>query len=173
VEIPLGARVSEVVGGIAGGCNAGEIRAVHIGGLGGVTLRPDQLETVIDFAAIREHGGNLSSGGMVVLGEGDCPVALARFLVAVCAEESCGTCPPCRIGTQVVLGLLDRVEAGTADAGDLERLERLAGHIRTTSLCEHGRNAARTVLASLGNFRAAYEAHLLNGGCPDRLNPAE
>lgn len=172
-EIPLAARVSEVIDGIAGGCNAGEIRAVHVGGLGGVTLRPNQLETVLDFAAIREFGGHLSSGGMVVLGQDDCPVALARFLVGVCAEQSCGTCSPCRIGTQVMSGLLDRVEEGAADAADVDRLERLAGHIRKTALCEHGRNAARTVLASLGNFRETYEAHLLNGGCPYRSHSAE
>lgn len=173
VEIPLGVRVSEVVGGIAGGCSDGEIRAVHIGGLGGVTLRPDQLETRIDFGAIREYGGNLSSGGLVVLGESDCPVALAKFLVGVCAEESCGTCPPCRIGTEVVLSLLERVETGAADGEDLERLERLVRHIQRTSLCEHGRHAARTVLANLGNFRETYEAHLSEGGCPFRRNPSE
>lgn len=172
-EVPLGAKVSDVVVGIAGDCNEGEIQAVHVGGLGGVTLRPDQLETLIDFAAIREFGGHLSSGGMVVLGEDDCPVAMVRFLVAKCAEESCGTCPPCRIGTQVMLRLLDLVENGGADTADLDRLERLARHIRKTSLCEHGRNAARTVLASLGNFREAYIAHLSDGGCPNGMNPVE
>jgi len=172
-EIPLGATVSDVVGGIAGGCSKGEIRAVHVGGLGGVTLRADQLETVIDFATIREFGGLLSSGGLLVLGGDDCPVALMKYFVAVCAEESCGTCPPCRIGTQVVLGLLDRIENGEADAADLDRLERMARHIRRTSLCEHGRSAARSVLASLASFREVYEAHLSAVGCPHRENPAE
>jgi NADH-quinone oxidoreductase subunit F len=168
-EISIRTTVSRVLDEIAGGCSVQAIRAVHVGGLGGVTLRPDQLETVVDFGAIREHGGQLGSGGLLVLGEGDCPVALAKYFVEVCARESCGTCPPCRIGTEVVLGLLERVELGEAGPLDLKQIERLARHIRKTSLCEHGRNAARTMLASLANFRDTYEEHLSRGGCPARV----
>jgi len=166
VEVALGTSVARIIEEAAGGCVTGEPTAVHMGGLGGVTLRPDQLDTPLDFAAVRSLGGQLGSSGLVVLGAGDCPLALVRALVADGAAASCGTCPPCRIGLDVVIRLLDRIEGGVAEASDRDRLERLCDHIRRSALCEHGRNAARSVLASLRSFADLYEDHLSARGCP-------
>jgi NADH-quinone oxidoreductase subunit F len=164
-EVGLGVTVGELVTGIGGGAIDDEISAVHVGGPGGTTLGPQQLGAPLDSRAPSGQGANLGSASVVVLGRGDCPVAVARYLVATCAEQSCGACPPCRIGTKVVLNLLDRVESGAAEPLDLDRLERLGRHIGRTALCEIGRNASRTLLASLGNLRQRYEAHLGGVGC--------
>lgn len=164
-EVPLGTTVGQIVRDVAGVSGDVVLQAVHLGGPGGATLGLDQLETPVDFSSLRSQGVNLGSGGMVVLGSQDCPVALARFLVATSARESCGTCPPCRIGTTVLLKLLDRVDSGAGEEADLDRLERLAEHIRRTSLCEVGRGVAASVLASLENFRTIYESHISEQHC--------
>jgi len=166
VEVPLGTSIREIVQEIAGGGSDGEILAVHLGGPGGATLGRDQFDTAIDFSSLRDQGAHLGSGGLVVLGERNCPVALARFFVAFCAEESCGSCPPCRIGTKVLLNLLDLIGSGAAEEDDLHRMERLCHHIRTTSMCELGRNASNSVITGLRNFRDTYESHLSGRGCP-------
>jgi NADH:ubiquinone oxidoreductase subunit F (NADH-binding)/(2Fe-2S) ferredoxin len=165
-EVPLGTSLAEIVVELAGGSDGDDVLGVHLGGPGGVSLSRSQLDTTIDFGSLRTHEANLGSGSLVVLGAGNCPVALARFLVAFCAEESCGTCPPCRIGTRAVLNLLDRISSGEAEASDLHRLDRLCRHLRQTSLCELGRNAAGSVISGLQNFRASYESHLSGRGCP-------
>lgn len=170
VEVALGTSIREVVDEIAGGGRDGEIRTVHLGGYGGATLGRDEFDTTFDFGALRDQGAHLGSGGLVALGEKSCPIALARFFVATCAEESCGTCPPCRIGTSVVLNLLDRIASGDAEPSDLERLEGLCRHISRTSMCELGRNATRSVVSGLSNHREVYEAHL-SGGCPGGVCP--
>jgi NADH:ubiquinone oxidoreductase subunit F (NADH-binding)/(2Fe-2S) ferredoxin len=165
-EVPLGTSLAEIVGGLAGGDINDGVLGVHLGGPGGVSLSPSQFDATVDFGSLRSHEANLGSGSIVVLGHNSCPVALARFLVSFCAEESCGTCPPCRIGTSAVLNLLDRISSGEAEASDLDQLERLCLHIRLTSLCELGRNAAGSVIAGLRNFRENYESHLSGRGCP-------
>jgi NADH:ubiquinone oxidoreductase subunit F (NADH-binding) len=165
-EVPLGTTIDEIVDEIAGGCNDGEIVAVHVGGLGGATLGPDQLGTAVDFGSLSETGAHLGSGEIVVLGRGSCPVALARTLIAFAAAESCGTCPPCRIGTGVLLELLDLIGSGSAGGEDLDRLERLCRHVRRTSMCELGRRAPSSVITGLSNIRNVYEAHLSGRGCP-------
>lgn len=159
-EVSLGTPIWEILSEIAGIVDPGEVQAVHLGGPGGSTLGSEQLETTLDISSLRNLGVNLGAGGMVILGPQDCPVALVRNLVARGSRESCGTCPPCRIGTQVMLKLLDRIESGGGDATDLDRLERLAEHIRRTSLCEVGRGVSVSVLAGLGNFRATFESRL-------------
>ncbi|MCU0302938.1 MAG: hypothetical protein MUC56_02620 [Thermoanaerobaculales bacterium] len=168
-EVGPDVTVNELVAGIGGGAVDGEITAVHVGGPGGATLGPEQLDAPLDSRTPSEHGAILGSASLVVLGRRDCPVAVARFLVGTCADQSCGACPPCRIGTKVVLSLLDRVETGAADPADLERLERLGRHIGRTAMCEIGRNASRTLIASLGNLRGCYEAHLGGVGCRSEL----
>jgi NADH-quinone oxidoreductase subunit F len=165
-EVPLGTSLARIVEDVAGGAADDGVLGVHFGGPGGVTLPRSQLNTTVDFGSLRSHDAHLGSGSLVVFGSNSCPVALARYYVAFCAQESCGTCPPCRIGTRVVLNLLDRLSSGQAEASDLDRLERLCRHIRTTSLCELGRNACGSVLTGLCNFRENYEAHLSGGGCP-------
>jgi NADH:ubiquinone oxidoreductase subunit F (NADH-binding)/(2Fe-2S) ferredoxin len=165
-EVPIGTSLARIVEEIAGAGADDGVLGAHLGGPGGVTLSRSQFDTTVDFGSLRNHEANLGSGSVVVLGPGSCPVALARFFVGFCAEESCGTCPPCRIGTRVVLNLLDRIGSGAAEASDLKRLERLCRHIRQTSLCELGRNATGSVITGLGNFRREYEAHLSGRGCP-------
>jgi NADH:ubiquinone oxidoreductase subunit F (NADH-binding) len=164
-EVRLGTDLAEIVGGLAGG-DIDSLLGVHLGGPGGVSLTRSQLDTKVDFGSLRMHEANLGSGSIVVLGAEDCPVALARFFVAFCAEESCGTCPSCRIGTAAVLNLLDRISSGEAEASDLDQLDHLCRHIHRTSLCELGRNTAGSVIAGLRNFRSSFESHLSDQGCP-------
>jgi len=165
-EVSLGTPVSEVIEDIAGGSTNGDVLAAHLGGIGGATLGPDRFDTTIDFGSLRSFGADLGSGSVLVLGAGDCPVALVRSLVAFCAEESCGTCPPCRIGSRAILNLLDRVGSGQAEAAQLDQLERLCRHVRRTSMCELGRRTSISVLTGLQNFRESFERHLSGRGCP-------
>jgi NADH:ubiquinone oxidoreductase subunit F (NADH-binding) len=166
-EVQLGTTVATIIREIGGGGRDGrEIRAVHVGGSGGVTLGPNSFDTPLDYTSIRELGASLGSGGLVALDETACVVAFARRLIEYCAEESCGTCPPCRIGSRVLLNLLDRILSGNGDASDLNALEGLCHHIRRTSLCELGRNAPVAVISGLRDFRDEYEAHIDGRGCP-------
>jgi len=165
-EVPLGTSLAEIVDELAGGDIKDGVLGVHLGGPGGLSLSASQLDATVDFGSLRSHEANLGSGSILVLGHNSCPVALARYLVSFCAEESCGTCPPCRIGTIAVLNFLDRISSGEAQSSDLHQLERLCLHIRMTSLCELGRNAAGSVITGLRNFRENYESHLSGRGCP-------
>lgn len=165
-EVPLGTTVAELVDAFLDGEVVRRIRAVHVGGPGGASFGPDRFDTALDYGAMRGLGANLGTAGVVVLDESVCPVAHTRSLVAASAAESCGSCPPCRIGTRVVLDLLDGVEAGRAAVSDLDRLDRLCRHIAETSLCELGRNATVPVLTGLRFLRREYERHGVDGGCP-------
>jgi NAD-dependent dihydropyrimidine dehydrogenase PreA subunit len=103
---------------------------------------------------------------MVVVDDRTCSVRLARFMLAFCVEESCGKCPPCRIGTSVLLELLTRVSEGTATSGDLVRIQSLGEHICRTSLCGLGQSAAKPVLTALRYFRDEFDAHVHDQRCP-------
>jgi Pyruvate/2-oxoacid:ferredoxin oxidoreductase delta subunit len=85
--------------------------------------------------------------------------------MAFSAAESCGRCTFCRVGTLRMLEVLERLCHGQARAGDLERLEQLAGWVQRGSLCGLGKTAPNPVLSTLAHFRDEYEAHVV-GRCP-------
>ena len=79
------------------------------------------LDEPIDFESLLAAGSMMGSGGMVVVDDSTCMVDFAKFFLKFTAEESCGKCVPCRVGSTRMLEILERISAGEAslDAGDL------------------------------------------------------
>ena len=93
-------------------------------------------------------------------------VDIARYFMEFCAKESCGKCPPCRIGTTRALGILEGICKGEGALQDIERLGKLAQDIQKNSLCGLGQTSANPVLTTLEYFHDEYEAHIKNKRCP-------
>jgi NADH:ubiquinone oxidoreductase subunit F (NADH-binding)/(2Fe-2S) ferredoxin len=161
VEVPMGTTLREVVYDIGGGVRGGkQLKAVQTGGPAGGCLRAEDLDTPVDFDTLQARGSIMGSGGMIVLDEDDCVVDLARYYMSFSQHESCGKCTPCREGTKRMLEILERIVAGKGQPSDLERLERLAELVRSSSLCGLGRAAPNPVLSTLRYFRSEYAAHV-------------
>ncbi|MCU0482684.1 MAG: NAD(P)H-dependent oxidoreductase subunit E [Chloroflexi bacterium] len=166
VEVPMGITLRQIVEEVGGGVRAGRrLKAVQIGGPSGGCVPAWLADTPVDFDALGAAGSMMGSGGLVVLDDTDCMVDVARYFMAFTREESCGRCSFCRVGTARMLEILDRLCQGRGAAGDLERLEELAGWVQRGSLCGLGRTAPNPVLSTLRHFREEYEAHL-EGRCP-------
>ena len=97
--------------------------------------------------------------------EGTCMVDIAKFFLEFTVEESCGKCPPCRIGIKRMLEILERITDGDGQTGDVEKLEELAGSIKATSLCGLGQTASNPVLSTLRYFRDEYQEHITQRKC--------
>ena len=167
VEVPMGISLRTIVEEIGGGIPSGRsFKAAQSGGPSGGCIPAAAADVPIDYESLQELGSIMGSGGLIILDDRTCMVELARFFVEFLVEESCGKCPPCRIGTRVMLNLLDRITKGEAAPADLDTLEALGRHIQRTSLCGLGQTAPNAVLSTLRHFRAEYDAHVLEGRCP-------
>ena len=136
------------------------LKAVQLGGPSGGCLPASLGDTPVDYEALRRSGAIMGSGGLVVLDDRDCMVDIARFFLRFTCHESCGKCTFCRIGTQRMLEILDRLCEGEGRAEDLENLAELADRVSRTSLCGLGQTAPNPVLTSRRYFRAEFEAHV-------------
>ena len=67
----------------------------------------------------------MGSGGLIVLDEDNCMVDIAKFFLEFTVDESCGKCPPCRIGTKRMLELLEKITSGDGEDGDIESWKSL------------------------------------------------
>jgi NADH-quinone oxidoreductase subunit F len=161
IEVPMGMTLREIVERIGGGIqDGGRLKAVQVGGPSGGCVPASLCDTPVDYEALTAAGAIMGSGGMVVLDETDCMVDVARYFMTFTQRESCGKCTFCRVGTQRMLEILERLCAGQGVPDDIERLEELARFVQRGSLCGLGRTAPNPVLSTLTHFRAEYEAHL-------------
>lgn len=166
VEIPMGAKVGDVIYGVGGGIKEGKaFKAVQMGGPSGGCVPAELIDTIIDYKSLAATGAIMGSGGMVVMDETTCMVDMARFFLDFTCKESCGKCIHCRIGTKRMLEILTRITEGEGKDGDIELLENLANQIKSSSLCGLGQTAPNPVLTTIRYFRNEYEDHIYNKKC--------
>ena len=167
VEIPMGTTLREVIYDIGGGIpNGKKFKAAQTGGPSGGCIPASKIDTPIDYDTLVEIGSMMGSGGLIVMDEDNCMVDIAKFFLEFTVDESCGKCPPCRIGTKRMLEILERITGGKGEEGDIEKLEILAKNIKTSALCGLGQTAPNPVLSTLMYFRDEYESHVRDKKCP-------
>lgn len=167
VEIPMGTTLREIIYDIGGGIpNGKKFKAAQTGGPSGGCIPASELDTPIDYDSLIALGSMMGSGGLIVMDEDTCMVDLAKFFLEFTVDESCGKCPPCRIGTKRMLEIVTRITEGKGQPEDLEKLEILARNIKASALCGLGQTAPNPVLSTMKYFRDEYMAHVVEKKCP-------
>ena len=167
VEIPMGTPLGRIIYDIGGGIRDGKkFKAAQTGGPSGGCIPVQNLNVPMDYESLKELGAIIGSGGLIVMDEDTCMVDIARFFLDFIQDESCGKCPPCRIGTRRMLELVTRITEGKGEEGDIERLIELCEGVRASALCGLGQTAVNPVLSTLRHFRHEYEMHIREKRCP-------
>lgn len=166
VEVPMGTTLREVIFEIGGGIkNNKKFKAVQTGGPSGGCLTEKDLDTPIDFDTLLSKGSMMGSGGMIVMDEDDCMVAVSKFYLEFTVDESCGKCAPCRIGNTRLWEILDRITKGEGKEEDIDLLKELSQTIKTTSLCGLGQTSPNPVLSTINQFLDEYLEHIHEKKC--------
>lgn len=167
VEVPMGTTLREIIYDIGEGIpNGKKFKAAQTGGPSGGCIPVQHLDTPIDYDSLMQIGSMMGSGGLIVMDEDNCMVDIAKFFLQFTVDESCGKCPPCRIGTKRMLEILERITSGKGEEGDIEKLEALGESIKASALCGLGQTAPNPVLSTIKYFRDEYEAHIRDKKCP-------
>lgn len=160
-EIPFGATLREVLDRFGGGMAPGaRFKAVQVGGPLGSLFPESKLDIPLCYDAFAEAGAILGHGGIVVYDHEMDMLDLARHLMAFTADESCGKCTPCRIGSVRGREILERIQAGQGTVDDLALLFDLGDTMKAASLCALGGRAPYPVLTAIEYFSAEFRTHL-------------
>ena len=161
VEIPFGATLREVLERFGGGMAPGSrFKAVQVGGPLGSLFPESRLDIPICYDVFAEAGAILGHGGIVVYDHETDMVELARHFMAFTADESCGKCTPCRIGSVRGREILERIQAGQGTSEDLVLLADLGETMKTASLCALGGRAPYPVLTAIEHFSSEFMGRL-------------
>ena len=167
VEIEMGTPLREVIYNIGGGVPGGKkFKAAQTGGPSGGCIPASLIDTPMTYEDLTAIGSMMGSGGLIVMDEEDCMVDIAKFFLEFTVDESCGKCPPCRIGTKRMLEILEKITEGRGEEGDIEKLEVLAKNIKAAALCGLGQTAPNPILSTIRYFRSEYDAHVIDKKCP-------
>lgn len=172
-EVGFGISLNELIYDIGGGSASGRpVKAVQVGGPLGAYIHPDRFDLPFDYEAYAAADALIGHGDVVVFDDTVDMSGQARFAMHFCAEESCGKCTPCRIGSTRGVELIDRIRTGkhavdpvsvlpqihngtkTAPGrGEaIELLEDLCETMRAGSLCALGGFAPYPVLSALKHW---------------------
>jgi formate dehydrogenase len=146
---PAGITVRELIDEHCDGMLPGHRFAAYLpGGASGGILPASLGDVPLDFGTLEQYGCFIGSAAVVVLSDQDDVRAVALNLMRFFADESCGKCTPCRMGTQKAALLMQR------PVWDRALLEELAQTMRDASICGLGQAAANPFLSVLRHFGA-------------------
>ncbi len=166
-ELPLGTPLRALIEDCGGGVQSGRrIKAVYPGGPSFAFLTEKDLDVRLDFESLRAAGSGLGSAGVIVVDDSRCMVRKTLEFSRFFEKESCGQCPPCKMGTDYLRQIVERIENGNGEPGDLQSLKQLSGFVKGRGDCTLITGAAVTVEASLRHFVSEFEDHIARHRCP-------
>jgi NADH-quinone oxidoreductase subunit F len=117
-------------------------------------------------------GSHLGSGGIMIFDDTTCIVQVCLWISRFYAHESCGKCVPCRIGTDWIAKVIDRIEHGAGRMEDLDLLKSVCINLGgermgdSRSFCLLGDAAAWPIhFGALKYFRDEFEHHIRHRRC--------
>ncbi|MDB5727372.1 MAG: NADH-quinone oxidoreductase subunit [Noviherbaspirillum sp.] len=137
---PAGITIQELIDEYCGGMLDGHRFYAYLpGGASGGILPASMNDIPLDFDTLQPYGCFIGSAAIIVLSERDSAVGAARNLMRFFADESCGQCTPCRVGTAKALTLIEQPQ------WDLALLAELSNVMRDASICGLGQAAPNPV----------------------------
>jgi len=169
-ELPLGTTLGEVLEEHAGGMRDGyAFKGCLPGGASTDFLTSEHMDVKLDFEDPQKAGSRMGTGTIIVLDDRSCPVAMVRNLERFFAQESCGWCTPCREGLPWTANLLDAIERGEGEPGDLEKLDMHAELLGPgMTFCALAPGAMEPLQSALKHFHDDFQRHIDEGACPWR-----
>jgi NADH-quinone oxidoreductase subunit F len=149
-EVPFGITLRHLLFDLAGGLKPGrKLQAVLMGGAAGAFASDKDLDVILSFENLSAAGLPLGSGAVMVFDDSADMRDVLKRLAHFFADESCGKCYPCQLGTRRQYEILIRGANGHLLAGDRERLSDVGQTMIDASLCGLGQTAATAVLSAM------------------------
>src|SRR5437588_8131663 len=128
---PAGITVRELIAEYCGGMQDGhELYAYLPGGASGGILPASMGDIPLDFDTLQPHGCFIGSAAVIVLSQHDRARDAALNLMRFFADESCGQCTPCRVGTEKAVALMSKPQWNAALLNDLSQAMADAANCR-------------------------------------------
>jgi formate dehydrogenase iron-sulfur subunit len=151
-EVEFGVTVRHIVEDLGGGLRESPLKGLIIGGpLAGI-LPPHLLDVRFGFEELQQLGASVGHGGVVAFDQRTSLPALLAHVFTFAADESCGKCTPCRIGSRVAAEIFSGVRRLEPAEKQRAFAERIVAALRDTSLCGLGTGLAEFAVSAMKHY---------------------
>ncbi len=164
VELPMGTPLAVLIYGIGGGLAEGRRIAAVFPGAANSPIPDRLLDVPMDYQSMRAIGSGLGSGGMIAYDDTACVIAATAALSRFQAIESCGQCPPCKLGTAAITARLDLIESDAGTRLTVDEVQAWLSRVTDANRCGLGAGE-RALVAGLFSWFDEDIAEHLESGC--------
>jgi NADH:ubiquinone oxidoreductase subunit F (NADH-binding) len=165
-EVEMGTRLSAVLTGPAGGPLPDRTWKAVFSGVANPVIDPSRFDLPLTYEDFAAHGTGLGSAGFIAYDDTACMVNVARVFSQFLAIESCGQCPPCKLGSGEITDRLERIEAGTGTDDDVGQIGHWLGQVTDGARCYLATEEREVVSSLLRCYPEEFAEHLETGRCP-------
>lgn len=164
VEVELGTPLREVLAICGAPWPGHRIKAVFPG-ISNALVGEAQLDTPCSYEDFVRIGSGLGAAGFIVYDDTACMVEVAAVLSRFLWVESCGQCPPCKLGTGGITAALDEIAAGAGTDASIELIQHWLPEVADANRCFLPVAEQQMLGSILRSFPQDFDAHL-SGPCP-------
>ena len=170
-EVEMGTSLSDVIDAVGSGLSPGRTVKAVFSGVANAVITSSDLDVALTYEGLREIGSGIGSAGFIVYDDTACMVDAAYRFSRFLSVESCGQCPPCKLGSSAITEHLERIETGTGTDHDLGEIARWLEHVTDGSRCYLATEELVMVSSILRAFPEEFADHIENGKCAHPRRP--
>jgi NADH:ubiquinone oxidoreductase subunit F (NADH-binding) len=165
-EVELGTPLRAVIEAVGSGPLPGRHIKAVFSGVANPVVTANRLDVPVSYEGFGAIDSGMGSAGFIVYDDSACMVAVAAQMSRFLSIESCGQCPPCKLGSGAITELLEAIEAGDGDHADIDAIRGWLPRVTDGSRCYLATEEQRMVGSILGAFPDEVFEHIEQGRCP-------
>src|SRR5215217_2427297 len=165
-EVDLGTTLRSVIDHVGGGVEPGRSVKVVFPGVANAVVTADDRDVPLTYESFEAIGSGMGSAGFIVYDDRTCMVDAAYRLSRFLSIESCGQCPPCKLGGSAITEHLERIELGVGTPDDLDAIVGWLPRVTDGNRCFLAVEEQQLITSVLAAFEPEFHEHLATGRCP-------
>lgn len=165
-EVELGTPLEAVIDAVGSGLRPGRSIKAVFSGVANPVITAADLDVPVSYEGFAAIGSGMGAAGFIVYDDSTCMVDAAYRLSRFLSIESCGQCPPCKIGSSAITEHLERIETGTGQEADLDAIAGWLSKVTDGNRCYLAVEERELVSSVLHAFPEEFVEHLEQHRCP-------
>ncbi len=165
-EVELGTPLRAVIDAVGSGLGPGRSVKAVLSGVANPVVTAQHLDVPVSHEGFAAVGSGMGAAGFIVHDDTACMVDVAYRMSRFLYVESCGQCPPCKIGSGEITSHLERLVTGAGDASDLDGIHSWLGRVTDGNRCFLAVEERQVVASLVAAFPEEFVAHAEQRTCP-------
>ena len=165
-EVELGTPLGAVIDSVGSGLSAGRSVKAVFSGVANPVITAAQLDTPMSYEGFAAIGSGMGAAGFIVHDDTACMVDAAYRFSRFLYIESCGQCPPCKMGSGEITQRLERIETGLGDERDIDMIHHWLERVTDGNRCYLAVEERLVVSSVLRAFPEEFAEHIERHACP-------